>query len=73
MSWGKSDKSWGHGKQQTAWRSQANWQAPPGPKKKARSYITCEGCGHWVWEDRKITNCHQCGCCFGSTGPGLPG
>eukprot|EP00972_Heterocapsa_arctica_P003591 534185-Heterocapsa_arctica.AAC.1 len=64
MSWGKSDKSWGQPK--------ATWHAPA-PKKKTRAYITCGGCGHWVWEDRKVAKCYQCGGCFGDTGSGHPG
>ena len=36
-----------------------HWNAKLGKNK--RPYIVCEGCGHWVWEDRKVARCFQCG------------
>jgi hypothetical protein len=50
MSWYQPQKPWGEKKQ---------WDAKP--KKNARAYLVCEGCGHWVWEDRKVGKCYMCG------------
>ena len=50
MSWHQPQKSWGDKKQ---------WDAKP--KKNTRAYLVCEGCGHWVWEDRKVGKCYMCG------------
>ena len=31
--------------------------------------MVCEGCGHWVWEDRKVPKCYMCGGFFPGFGP----
>jgi hypothetical protein len=49
--------SW-HQPQQKHWGEKKQWNARP---QKIRPYLVCEKCGHWIWEDRKLGKCYQCG------------